>query len=283
VTSLKINTIRKIRRGYEFISKSDTKTIIRRAFPQVNKDAVFVLGNQKSGTTVIAALLSDFSGLSSTLDIRTWTVEEQDLLHEGRLSFGDFVQKHRFEFSSELIKEPALTFLYHEVRKYFTLPKTVFIIRDPRDNIRSILNRVNREGDKPALENFAEIPQTWQRIIDNRWMGLEYDHYIDSMSARWNRAADVYLENAAEMVLVRYKDFVGDKVGTIKQLARRLGLPCVNDISSQVDVQYQPRGNREVSGEEFFGQENLGRIERICGSRMKKFGYSVETVCGSCG
>ncbi|MDY7079447.1 MAG: sulfotransferase [Chloroflexota bacterium] len=266
----------RIRKGCKIISGGDTKTVIQRAFPRVNKDAVFVFGNQKSGTTVIAALLSDLAELSSTLDIRTWAVEEQDLLHQGRLSFEDFVHKHRYEFSSELIKEPALTFLYDEVRRYFTLSKAVFVIRDPRDNIRSILNRVNRSGRKATIENLDELPEAWQRIVDNRWMGLEYDHYIDSMAARWNRAADVYLEHADEMILARYEDFVVDKVGTIEQLAQRLGLPQVNDVSAKVDIQYQPRGKREVSWEEFFGQENLERIERICSSRMKKLGYSVE-------
>jgi hypothetical protein len=40
-----------------------------------------------------------------------------------------------------------------------------------------------------------------------------------------------------------------------------------------VDVQYQPRGDRGVSWLEFFGRENLRRIEGICGGRMAQLGY----------
>lgn len=247
--------------------------MIRGLFAEVNKQAIIVFGNQKSGTTAIAALLVELSGLSSTLDIRTWRVKEQDDLHTGHLLFEDFVNNHKHEFSKELIKEPALTLLYSDVARFFPNSKKVFIVRDPRDNIRSILNRVNRRGDKQAIENFEALPVAWQRIIDNRWLGLGHTHYIDSMAARWNHVTDVYLTHVDEMILVKYEDFLVDKVESISTLAYKLGLPQKNDIVSKVDIQYQPRGNQSVSWEDFFGLSNLERIERICGSRMALFDY----------
>jgi hypothetical protein len=244
------------------------------------KDPIFVLGNQKSGTTAIAALLAELAGLSSTLDIRTWTVAEQDQLHDGSLKFAGFLRRHRLEFSRELIKEPALTFLYDDLRSHFPSSRVVFTMRDPRDNVRSILNRVQRAGDKDVLEDLAALPEAWQRIIDNRWLGLQHEHYVDSLAARWNRATDVYVEHARDMVLIRYEDFVVNKLDTIERLASQLGLAKACDISDKLDIQYQPRGNREITWEEFFGLANLGRIERICGSRMRKFGYAPETELG---
>ena len=47
----------------------------------------------------------------------------------------------------------------------------------------------------------------------------------------------------------------------------------MNDISDKVDRQYQRRGDRNVSWPDFFGPDNLARIERICGDRMQRFGY----------
>lgn len=254
------------------------KTLYKKAcgiFSIENERVVFVFGNQKSGTTAISALLSNLGKLSATLDIMTFTVEEQDMLHERRLLFKDFVKKHKKEFSNELIKEPALTFLYEEVKNCFTLSRGMFIIRDPRENIRSILNRVKVRGDMHKIDNFDKLPNAWQRIIDNRWMGMEYDHYIDSLAARWNRAANVYLEHADDMILVRYEDFMADKVGVIEQTAAKLGIEKRNDISGKVDIQYQPRGDRNISWLVFFGEENLKRITDICGEHMKHFGYKV--------
>jgi hypothetical protein len=77
------------------------------------------------------------------------------------------------------------------------------------------------------------------------------------------------------MTLVRYEDFVKDKVGEITRLVRRMGLESVNDINGEVNVQYKPRGrNRDIPWDEFFGSENLARIEAICGKSMKRLGYS---------
>lgn len=263
-------------RGYRTAFGYNGKTVSRRLFPSVNKEAIFVFGNQKSGTTVIAALLSDFGGLSSTLDIPTITIEEQELLHLRQLAFDDFLSKHKYEFSSDLIKEPCLTFLYKDLRKTFPFSKTVFIIRDPRDNIRSILNRLNVRGDLDIVENFNDLHIAWQRVVDNRWMGLKYTHYIDSLAARWNYAAGIYMDYSNEIILVRYEDFLVNKAKFIENLAQQLDIPQANDISQKVDVQYQPKGNHNISWIDFFGEENLTRIEKICVERMTLFDYNTK-------
>jgi hypothetical protein len=241
--------------------------------PEINQQAVFIFGNQKSGTTAIAAILVAMTGLTATLDIHTWTVVEQDKLHLKTMTFEEFVQKHLWEFSADIIKEPGLTFLYDDVKRLFPFAQKVFIVRDPRDNIRSILNRVNRPGHTDTVRNFHEIPEAWQRILDNRWMGLDHEHFIDSLSARWNRSVDVFLDHQAEIFLLRYEDFVLNKAESIESLANLLEIQQVKDISGIVNVQYQPKGNRDVSWVDFFGKENLMRIERICGERMARFQY----------
>jgi len=93
------------------------------------------------------------------------------------------------------------------------------------------------------------------------------------MAEDWNTAVDGYLARPDVFILIRYEDFVADKVGAIARLAAELGLPAAQDIDAWTDVQYQPRGDRDISWQEFFGPENLARIERICGDRMARFGY----------
>jgi hypothetical protein len=108
-------------------------------------------------------------------------------------------------------------------------------------------------------------------------MGLEGENYIDLLAERWKRAAAIYRENRDAMDLVRFEDFLDDKVRVICRLAETLDLEPVRDISDKVDVQFQPRGNRDVSWLEFFGAHNLRRIERICCHEMAELGYATST------
>jgi len=242
---------------------------------KINPAPIVILGNQKSGTSAIAHLLAQYGGLSKTIDIpESWWPTLGDLLR-GELRLIDFANLNKHRFSTDLIKEPNLTFLYSQLVKLHPQGTFVFVVRDPRSNIRSLLNRMELPGDRESVK-LITVPETWRPIFDAEVWGLEAGHYIEILSARWNLAADVYLEHPGKMLLVRYEDFVADKTGTIKSLAQRLGLSHIHDISDKVDIQYQRRGNQEISWKEFFGPANLARIERICDSRMARLGYKVE-------
>ncbi len=67
---------------------------------------------------------------------------------------------------------------------------------------------------------------------------------------------------------------MANKIDSIARLARQVGLEPVNDITDYLDIQYQPRGNRSISWEDFFGKANLESIESICHDYMNYFGYS---------
>ncbi|WP_181346818.1 sulfotransferase [Thalassobacillus sp. CUG 92003] len=245
----------------------------------LNDNPVFVIGNQKSGTSAIGALLADHTGQSVAIDLPALREPTQVKIHQGEISLHDFIQANKYDFSKEIIKEPSLTFLVDELVQHYPDSKFVFIVRDPRDNIRSILNRVDLPGhldhidDKESRKKLNQVPKAWERVIDSRWMGIEGDDYIERMAYRWNKAIDIYEQHADKMILIRYEDFVKDKQGQIKQLAGKLGLESVHDISSKVDIQYQPAGNRKVNKREFFGKKNLGKIESICSDRMARYGY----------
>lgn len=240
----------------------------------INKSAIVVLGNQKSGTSVVAWLLAEYGGLSKTIDIpESWWPTLRSLI-SGELDWATFANRYKHRFASDLVKEPNFTFLYPQLRELHSQGSFVFVIRDPRDNIRSLLNRLGLPGDQEHVD-WTCVSETWRHIFDAGLWELDAEQYIEILAARWNRATDVYLEHPDDMVLVRYEDFIADKVGVIQSLAQQLGLSQVKDIADKVDIQYQRRGNREVSWEEFFGPENLARIERICGSRMAKLGYKV--------
>ena len=241
----------------------------------INECPLIVFGNQKSGTSAIAHLLADYSGLSKTIDIPeiNWPVIGD--LMEGRLPMETFERQNAKRFAADLIKEPALTFLAMDLVALHPHGQFVFVVRDPRANIRSILNRIEVAGTQADLgKQEASMPTTWRYIFDAGLWGLDADaHFLDVLATRWNLAADIYLENPDRFVLVQYEAFNKDKGPFISALADQLGLKSVADISDKLDIQYQPRGDHNISWDEFFGGENLARIEKICGSRMKAFGY----------
>jgi hypothetical protein len=242
---------------------------------RINPAPIIILGNQKSGTTAITALLAKHAGMSVTLDIPGIWEPVETRIHIGDITLEEFVRRNKFDFSRDIIKEPCLTFLYPDLRSVFPRARFVMIVRDPRDNIRSILNRLNIRGDLEDIDEktFSNIPPAWRLVVDGQYLRLQGSTYIERLAARWNRAMDIYLNHSSEMILVRYEDFLTDKPGTIQRVSRELGLREANDITNEIDVQYQRPGNRSISWKEFFGQENLTRIERFCGSRMNEFGY----------
>ncbi len=195
----------------------------------------------------------------------------------GEVPFQRFLNRNASELGRDIIKEPNLTFFYDELRTAFHRTPYLIIVRDPRQNIRSILNRLHLPGDLESLDDemMTSLPPIWKVDVEGRWLGLKGANYIEILAARWNLAADVYLKHRSEMLLVRYEDFDAAKVAVISDIARNLGLVAQRDIASEVNTQYQSRGNRAVSLDVFFGTENLARIVRICRERMSQFGYSA--------
>jgi hypothetical protein len=156
----------------------------------------------------------------------------------------------------------------------------VLVVRDPRDNIRSILNRVGARGDLDELDlgTLAPCNPTWGPVLDGTWLGIHGDNYIERLANRWNAIADLYFRYADNMQLIRFEDFITHKRASIAGLASELGLLQKRDITSAVDVQFQPRGNREISWSTFYGERNLLRIEELCGSLARRFAYPLNAL-----
>ena len=180
------------------------------------------------------------------------------------------------DFSRDIIKEPNLSLFYDELRARFPEARFAMIIRDARDNIRSILNRVNVPGDLETLGYSKDyyIDPGFEIVLGSHWPCIRpMPHYIEQLAERWNHICDVYLRHSDQMTLIRYEDFNRAKEKTIIDLAESLGLTPVHSIGDKVDRQYQSSGNRSVTPEDFFGTKNLSRIERLCSSRMQQLGY----------
>ena len=252
---------------------------------RANPSPLFVLGNQKSGTTAIAALLAEATGRSVTLDLarEVWKPSFQRI-PSGDLSFADFVARNRWGFSRDFIKEPNLTLFYPELIETFPEATFLFVLRDPRDNIRSLLNRLQLPGNLESLSESAwstDNPHStpgWGFVYDGRWRGIPGEHYIEQLAHRWRICFEVYAANAARIKLCRYEDFLAAKEATILGLAKTLGYPVVGELGGRIDYPFQPGGDPSTVWAEFFGAENQSRIETICGEGMQAMGYPCEAL-----
>lgn len=269
---------------FAFDKSKAIKRIYRMKMARVHPEPIIIIGNQKSGTTAIASLLGEATGQSVTIDMfhlinkkEPFYRESLYKLYSQSLNLNSFIEKKAFYFSTKIIKEPELTFFYESLTEIFPRAKFVFVVRDPRDNIRSILNRLDIPGNLPSIEKeyTDKLQETiaWQLIVQGECPKIAGKNYIERLSNRWNMASDIYLHNKANIVIIRYEDFVKNKVSSINHLAEKVGLEMINDISEKVNIQYQPRGNHNISIKAFFGKENLKIINTCCEDKMKKFSY----------
>jgi len=253
--------------------------IYQRFFGRPNRGAVVITGNQKTGSTAIGALLARVCGKTFSMD-PVYHIKrgvEFELL-EKRASLAEVIRRYPRFFAADIIKDLHIVFFIEQAFEFFEGGRFVFIIRDPRDNIRSILNRLKLPGNLEQLSDadFRNIPtRGWREIINGRLYQSAGANYVETMAHRWNRIAATYRGNADRMTLIRYEDFLGDKTAFIKDLAERLGIKAKYDISGSVNIQYQPKGDNSASWPEFFGRENLRIIEQTCGPMMSKFGYAL--------
>jgi hypothetical protein len=230
---------------------------------------IFVLGHPKSGTTVIAALLARISGEEFTDDLfhqigLPRRDKEAIFLEKG--AFARFVSRHEEYFAARINKSPKLTFLYADLRALFPAARYVYVVRDPRSALRSFLGWRHIPGDLDTVEDPAQ--RRHLEVLPTQAPG----HYVERLAHRWNQAADVYLHEQDQMILVRYEDFASEPEAIVRRVALSAGLAPSVDISRETSVRYKSSGVADIAWPDFFGA-NLPRIEKICGERMRSFGY----------
>jgi len=88
-------------------------------FSKIKPEPIFILGNPKSGTTVITNLLSRSTKQTLTSDIKNIIMNPTLQLDFKLLCFDDFIKQHKYEFSKDIIKEPFLSFYSEELIKHY--------------------------------------------------------------------------------------------------------------------------------------------------------------------
>jgi hypothetical protein len=225
-------------------------------------------------------LFAEATGKTVALDIPAFFIDGLRPILQGEVSLHSVVTKKRVAFSRDVLKQPTLTWLYPQLQACFPEARCLMIVRDPRDNIRSVFNRMGISGWPSDLtwEEREAIHPGWKwHFTEPELLGLAQGTHIELSAKRWNLCVDMYLRHKEQMILIRYEDFMADRVAFIERLADVLGIQVVKDITPQLDRQFQPRGSdRGRSWDEFFGCDNLAKITELCGSRMRLLGYDID-------
>jgi hypothetical protein len=231
--------------------------------PNNKKPRVIILGHQKSGTTAIATLIAKRASLSYTADIvrSHQHYHDWDSLHKKEIELSSFCKKYKYEFSKNLLKEPELSFFYNDLTMQFPTSKFIFVLRNPFDNIKSILSRLKINNMKELKESttyrneVAKFPM-WKNILG------DIDNPIPALCKRWNTLVDIYEANKENIYLLKYEDFSKNKTNVIDELCDYADVQHVNDINGLVNLQYQKKGSR-ISNANFFRDEDIILIKSL--------------------
>ena len=244
-------------------------------------DPVLVLGNQKTGSTAIARLLAAIGQLDVASDIHVLQASNVQVANNPE-SVAAFIQKARYYFRRSVIKENALTPATDALLDVLPQARPVYIVRHPVHNIRSILDRLDLPGTPRTLAPLEIADDGWTSIVDSRHLGFEAADHITSLAKRWTYMTAIYRRHSERLTLVRYEDFMADKMATIRRLADQLGIDEQQDIRPLLDVPFQPRGtHRSTAPVSFFSAEALAIINRHCASGMEALDYEPITAPSS--
>jgi len=189
---------------------------------------------------VIAALLGRATTQPFVIDfLREIRRPMLTLVELGEMSFSEYVNRNTYFFRKRIIKECNLTPFVEELRCEFPSAPIVHIVRDPRDNIRSLLNRVGI-APRESRPKAGELPPGWRRVIPPAVLEAGGFEVVGHLARRWSSLNANAVNRDKRQLVVRYEDFCCRKRETIRGLAAKLDLPVRADVSEYLNFQFQP-------------------------------------------
>ena len=243
---------------------------------QPMKAPVFILGTHRSGTTLLARMLSCHPDVFIQNEIGVHNVfpgtESKDeilkninieLMKRHDLDIAELLEHHRKTIWG--IKDPQFTEHLDSLSKFINDSKFILIIRDPRAVVNS--------------------------YIENKW-GLGTNVYTGAH--RWqtevNQQRELSSLNSKQFLTIRFEDLLTDAETVLKTFCSHIG----TDFNSAMLSQYKSRPmyrenqsnintgkplNPEISKKwrQKLTSKQVSIIESVCSEGMKEYGYEPTT------
>ncbi|MFC2023733.1 hypothetical protein ACFLT5_03235 [Chloroflexota bacterium] len=225
------------------------------------------MGCERSGTSAVSTLLKVGSGWTLLDDpVESWYIYPM-VFRVGYgmpLKFWLKLRKHR------IVKVPGFaTILPYLRRRYLGDFTAVYCLRDPRDVVASILERME-QGYTPLF-------------TDVTWLGIRVRDPVEALAWRWRRYLEsmmAYRADKGSVVILRYEGFCSDKQGTLEEVAQAVRMPFSGDrVLSMLDRQFRKGWSDTIAGPGRWRRDldsgSVRSIEGICGTLMNRWDYDL--------
>jgi hypothetical protein len=120
------------------------------------------------------------------------------------------------------------------MRRLFPDLRALFLHRDPREAIASIMEAWHTGLTKGGFVTFLNLPdwqlQHWCMLLPPGWRALNGKSFAEIAAFQWQAANEAILRNLLELdrarwLSVRYRDLLDDGAGTVRMIAEFAALP----------------------------------------------------------
>ncbi len=146
----------------------------------------------------------------------------------------DFPENHRPRQIRLLEKTPRNALNIPFMRRLFPDLRALFLHRDPRETIASIMEAWHTGLTQGGFITFLDLPewqlQHWCMLLPPGWRALSGRPLAEIAAFQWQAANEVILRNLRELdrtrwLSVRYQDLLDDSAATVRRIAEFAGLP----------------------------------------------------------
>ncbi len=224
-----------------------------------------IVGCERSGTSAVSSLLHLATGKSILDDPEEyWTKYPDIYANNEKFSVNQWLKLK----VNNIVKIPGFaTILTNLSRMHLGNFKTYYIVRDPRDNVAALLERVNQGN--------AEL------FLNTEWLNIKMDNAVEKLAMRWRRYLELamaYQKNDGDIVFVRYEDFFDNKINTIKKISKQLNFSFdEKKIFDKIENQFRKSWDNRIRGpgrwKTDLSASEVNKIDKICGKLMRIWDY----------
>lgn len=236
------------------------------------KKTIVICGCERSGTTAVASLLAAGTGKQLLDD----PPEAWHLIPKVKMILEEPDALCQFLKPDTIVKVPGFAAVIEEVNSFTPHVQFVVVIRDPRDVVSSMLERLS---DRPG-----------PLFLWTEWLNVQASGLVDRLAGRWCKyieMASASSHKCGNVTFINYEDFVKDKILVLRELAELFGNSFHNGlVKDQLEFQFRKEKNHTIQGPGRYVSDLTEKDQYLiinrCAKLMIEYGYDDHTITTTC-